>query len=56
MGGGDSREVTALAAFNSPSAFKKLEYLVKINLYDDVLVSFAKSFAKRIGFLYSMLY
>lgn len=33
-------EVTAMAVFSSPSAFKKFEYLIKINLEDDILVSF----------------
>lgn len=50
MGGRDSREVTALAAFASPTAFKKkLEYLVKISLDDDVLVLCAKSLAIKVG-------
>lgn len=46
VGGRDSREVTALAAFTNPTAFKnELDYLVKITLEDDLLVLFAKSLA-----------
>lgn len=57
VGGGDSREVTVLAAFTSPTAFKKeSEYLVKISLEDDILVPFAKSLAITVGLQYSVLY
>lgn len=54
MGSGDSKEVTALAAFVSPTTFKKkLEYLVKISLEDDILVQFAKSLTTKVGLQYS---
>lgn len=57
MGGGDSREVTALAAFTSPTAFKKkLEDLVKISLEDDILALFAKSLVTKVALQYCVLY
>lgn len=54
VGGRDSREVTALAACASPTAFKyELDYLVRITLEDDLLVLLAKSLAIKMEHQYT---